>query len=287
MNEKQIREALDACRPGSDDLSLPDLAPLARTVAESTQWRAAFENVRKSDTAIAQALHEVAIPAGLEARLLAAVKAAHEAQPGGTLPHDLAPPLQHHAGQPQSSTAVSPAKTRHVSRRTWLTVVATVAATVLVAAWGFDHWRRPPAMNAENLGFEALAWSQNLSADWLDMSEAKQMNRPVDRQIRFKPHGWQLVATSHDATTVAYDLTGTRGTAMLFVLSPAAIPEALSSSAIRIPSTGGWGVAAWKNGDFVYVLLVEERRQKLDRYLASPATEIALARPVIARSPTS
>lgn len=261
MNEKPLREALEACRPGSDDLSLPELADLARAAGESSVWRDALASVRQSDEAISRALQDVDIPAGLEHRLLAAVEAQADAD----------------ASQTALTGTVSPAQPRRVSRRTWLTLASALAAGVILAAWGVQQWRRAPVLAPENLGFEALAWSQNLTDEWRETSEARGLNRPLDRQVRYAPRGWQSLDTNHDATAVAYDLTRPRGTAILFVLAPAAIPDDLNTSATRIPSTGGWGAAAWKSGAFVYVLLVEERRQKLDDFLASPAAEIVLS----------
>jgi len=287
MNERSLREALEACRSGSDDLSLPEMADLAREAANSTEWRDALKSVQRVDITISRALRDVAIPEGLEARLLAAVAAAENAATSQTRLAEIDNPNASVLGTSTPVGEVVPGARTGYSRRTWATLVVTTAATLLAAAWGIQQSRWAPRLDSENLGFEALAWSQNLTDDWLDMSEPRGVNRPIDRQVRFVPRGWQALATNHDAETVVYDLTRPRGKAMLFVLSPAVISETVSKSATRVPATGGWGAATWKSGNYVYVLLVEERRQKLDDYLASPAATEIVVVPLLRTEPHS
>ena len=272
MNEKALRAALEVCRPGSDDLSLPELAELARQLADSPEWRAAWQRVQQVDEAIGGALHDVPIPVDLESRLLAQVGESPTAE----------------AAAPAPETPGSPAVVeRRLSRRAWWSIATVVAACAVAAVWGIQQWRQPPVLQAENLGFEALAWAQRLTDDWRDLSDASALDRPIDRQVRFGPRGWQPLATDQDANAVAYDLTRSRGMAMLFVLAPAEIPAEVSTIASRVPATGGWGAAAWRSGPHVYVLLVEERRQKLDDFLANPSSQIVRgpARPVAATDP--
>src|SRR5262245_65951838 len=72
MNDIQrLREQIDSCRPGSDDLTLPELSELRqaaehdRAVAQS-RWHS-----HQFDKAVAAALQDVPVPAGLLDRVLA------------------------------------------------------------------------------------------------------------------------------------------------------------------------------------------------------------------------
>ena len=81
MNQRPtIREQMDACRPDSDDLHLPehaaDLAELQVGLRESAEVRCELDRIQQSDRIIRSATHDVSLPAGLEAKLLAAVQAA-------------------------------------------------------------------------------------------------------------------------------------------------------------------------------------------------------------------
>lgn len=268
------RQALDASRAGTDDRSTPELLDLARAVESSAEWRDAQRVVQRADEQIDRALRLVEIPAGLEERLLAACAAAERAEHAEPNP---APEQSVSAGL---FAAATPAATARVpDRRRWLAWGAGLAVMLVLAAWGVSQWQRVPPWQTDHLGFEAIAWSQQLSDDWLDLQDADSRQRPFTRQVRYVPRGWQPVKTGHDATALAYDLTRSRGTATLFVLSPATIPAEVPTVATRIPATGGWGAAAWQSGSCVYVLLVEERRQKLEDFLPAASRIVRVGSP--------
>jgi hypothetical protein len=74
-NATRIREGLDACRPGSSDLTSGDvtgseLELAAQALASNTEVRRDFERIGQWDAAIGKVMERVAIPAGLADRIL-------------------------------------------------------------------------------------------------------------------------------------------------------------------------------------------------------------------------
>src|SRR5688572_2368552 len=75
-----LREQIDACRPGSDDLSLPGLAELAQAAQEDRAVAEELDRSQRFDRAVLSALHDVPVPGDLCERLLA------QAAEGGAAP---------------------------------------------------------------------------------------------------------------------------------------------------------------------------------------------------------
>lgn len=272
---RKVREALDAVRSEAE-LASSDMAELRCALADSPECREAWRGVRRADEAIGRALRDVEIPDGLEARLMARLAASSSGVAESPVRDDL------RSGDPPVAAAVSVERSpdgsfgRRASRRAWWGAAGAVIALGL-GVWAIQAFRASPAVAPDLLGFEAIAWQESLTESWLDMSESRPTPRPLDRQVRFAPRGWQRVATRWDAACVAYDLSRRQGAATLFVLSPPTLPAELNLSATRVPATGGWGAAAWRNGDRLYVLVVEERGQKLEDYLRASASQIVAA----------
>jgi hypothetical protein len=76
MDQIDLREAMDACRPRSDDLRLPDLAPLAERLASDSASRRLFDRLQRLDRRISTTALDVSVPAGLAERILARVQIA-------------------------------------------------------------------------------------------------------------------------------------------------------------------------------------------------------------------
>src|SRR3954452_18334797 len=73
--ERRIVEGIEACRPGSDDLSSPELSDIARRVDADPSVKAAYENVQAWDLVIQNGMENVAVPQQLAERLLARLQA--------------------------------------------------------------------------------------------------------------------------------------------------------------------------------------------------------------------
>ena len=80
--DKRIREGIEACRPGVDDLldaelaSLIELADAARAVGEDPNARLLRERVQKWDVAISASMEQVPLPTDLAQRILERLQAA-------------------------------------------------------------------------------------------------------------------------------------------------------------------------------------------------------------------
>lgn len=73
MFDPSLDQLLEACRPDSGDLELPEMAPLAAALADDESLRERLAAKCCEDTAFCEALDDVPIPAGLLARLERAV----------------------------------------------------------------------------------------------------------------------------------------------------------------------------------------------------------------------
>jgi len=105
--DAQLRELLDALRPGSDDLSRSEFAELALRLQRDPQFKEMATRSQRLDQSIGDAMHDLPIPTGSVDRLLARLnvpagpaKSATGASAGdaaatngGTLPPPLAPAL--------------------------------------------------------------------------------------------------------------------------------------------------------------------------------------------------
>jgi hypothetical protein len=69
--DAQLRELLDALRPGSDDLSRSEFAELAQRLQRDPQFKEMAARSQRFDQAISDAMHDLPIPTGSVDRLLA------------------------------------------------------------------------------------------------------------------------------------------------------------------------------------------------------------------------
>ena len=70
MNARSALERLDAVRPGSDDLSLPEMAGLGDALTNDPALAAEYRRRQAWDRAVAVSMHDVAVPEGAKERLL-------------------------------------------------------------------------------------------------------------------------------------------------------------------------------------------------------------------------
>ena len=68
-----LREAMEAYRPGTDDLGDPQFAVLARQLAADPHVAARLEKLGRLDAAVRESLQDVPVPAGLSAVIVVAL----------------------------------------------------------------------------------------------------------------------------------------------------------------------------------------------------------------------
>jgi hypothetical protein len=271
---RQLREQIDACRPGSDDLALPGLAELAQAAAQD---RAVAEELARSqqfDKAVAAAMHDVPIPAGLLDRLLDAAKAAD------TVERAIA------QVPPSSPIAISPVPPApRLTRRHWLiaggslALAALVGWTIVVLRPGqlpidaqaelnqsVDRWFRD-AVAAPN----AKAW---VAANKSPLPPAF----AVPPALVGTPLAWrhiQASGTGWSGKGVAIDMAipGKRR-AVLFVIAPKVQFSVAASPYTRLRPSGGLQAVAWQSqsSNLLYVLVLEDAAQSMDQ-LFRPRSE--------------
>lgn len=262
------REQIDACRAGSDDdLALPELAALATAVEGD---RALAEEVARSqrfDQAVAAAMLDLPVPAGLAERLLAKLSEAGLAESGD----------EEAANEAAATEKVAlAAPQRSISRRVALGGVLATSLLVLIAL--AIQFRPQPARKiaADELSNSATQWFHevtNAASSWRKLKPGQSVNGFVPpAAVLRQPRGWQSFKTTLGETAVAYDVSpGIGRRAVLFVVRTKHVypVQSLAYSHVK-GTTGNVSAAAWQRGGFLYVLVIDKEGQRLDDYLNKP-----------------
>lgn len=268
MSQKpNYREQIDACRPGSSDLSLPALAELAQAVEADRAMADELARSQRFDRAVSTAMHEVPLPAGLlerlEARLAEADVAAAEAS--------------------TADVALPPAPARF-SRRGILAAALSVAALTLIAVSAI-FWPQPgrQVSSAELTELAARWFDQKLPQNAWKPARSAPATFAVPRGVS-SPTEWQPFATPAGEQGVVYELTnGLRPRARLFVIAtPHKYQVGTLPTRLR-GTTGGTAVAAWQQGRLLFVVVVVENGQKLEDFVRPP--NVALVPAALAAPP--
>jgi len=259
-----IREQIDACRAGSADLSLAELAGLA---SEQERNPAVMKELRRSqqqDALISEALHDVPIPAGLAERILAASESSETTA-------EVALPTR-----PERALI-----RRWASRRQALLMGGSIATilVIVVCARLFLFGRTGPIGHQELAG-DVGGWMNRLAqANW--QTGKLPSGITMDRAVLATPRQWQAVREPHSTgwqgNVMAIDLAAPgKPRAVLFVVRSSArfsVPAMPTPTALMSP-TGGFKATAWQRpgSKLLYVLVVEEDRgQRLSDFLRRPA----------------
>ena len=131
MDCQTALKILEVARPGSDDLSDPDLAAAAEHVESHADCRDEFLRRQNLDRQIGQVMRDVPVPAGLKERLLV-----------GLVGYG-----KHSDGENTDDAAVAPTvepetQTAGLHRRTWFRVLVSTAACLLA---GVIVWQLVPS----------------------------------------------------------------------------------------------------------------------------------------------
>ena len=80
IRDERILEAIEACRPGSDDATDPALAYLAAALAADPELENLYGRLQQVDGMMAAGFRNVPVPEGLKQRLLERLAAARVGQ---------------------------------------------------------------------------------------------------------------------------------------------------------------------------------------------------------------
>ena len=216
MNQRPtIRQQMDACRPDSDDLHLPehaaDLAELQAGLRERSEVRSQWERSQHDGRIIRGAMHDVSLPAGLEARLLAAVQAA-QAQPlaGVKQAVQVETPAGDH---PVVST---PAKS---NRRLFIRVTAgLIAASVLVGVFAFQNWtQKEHQVSKDQLASQVDEWLRTV--DVRTMVKPTKAMRPPGGVLGTVAGSSSIASSQGKVTAYSVSLRGSNATLLVIPTS--------------------------------------------------------------------
>ncbi len=82
IRDERILEAIESCRPGSDDVADAGLAYLAAALAADPELDGLYQRTQQVDAVVAGCFRDVPVPEGLRQRLLDRLEAAETAEPG-------------------------------------------------------------------------------------------------------------------------------------------------------------------------------------------------------------
>lgn len=135
------QQLIEAARPDADDLSLPELQPAAAHLRECRVCSGAWQAMQLRDLGIARAMQDVAVPDGLEQRLLSQLGLLEE--DGAATSSKSSAPLSHPAcGERQPDVAGVRPSGRVASRlgRRGVTAALCLVTASLLVGMGLWTW---------------------------------------------------------------------------------------------------------------------------------------------------
>lgn len=213
--DPKIRELMDACRPGRDDVAEPEMTALADLLDRDSNAREVFARSECLDRSIGEAFRDVQSPPGLAARLLSAVEA--EEEPRQAVASDDS--AEHDQTQLERTEEISAANqasrkySRRSSRRRWIAVAGTLAASIVVAAYA-AIMLNPPSdpILISTVADKAIDWiDEAQQGDWESGKNPPMDSYPLAKSIIVNDgprpvDQWQFIGTDYGRAAV-YDLT--------------------------------------------------------------------------------
>lgn len=258
---EQLREQIDACRPGSSDLALPALAALAEAARCDRAVADELALTQQWDRTIAAALHDAPLPEGLHERLLSAAE------------NDL---RDAEVSLPNIGGA-SAARRHQRIRRRWLLAGGSLAMVLALGFALFPGLRPQRTVKEHELAVAVQAWLAKIHPTWQPLAGGRYPpGFPQDVAVKAVPQRWQpLKASGADwsANVAAIDIAPMgRSRALIFVVRSSArfsVPT-LPVATKDLGLSRGTKAIAWQRtgSQLLYVLAVDEDgSQSLSDYL--------------------
>jgi hypothetical protein len=261
-DECRWHELIDAVRPQSGDLSEAAFAELAARLSHDPELRKVYQRSQQFDAAVGDALHDLPVPAGAVDRLFvrlataeadrALTNAAKES--GQAVEGDAAPAATcaRDAGHP-----AQPVRWRRT------TALAMLAASVAVVAY-FVFRPARIELTADEIVSSAWFFAEERGEDRLIGEHKPPAKFPSAAALAAKPTSWRpITGLLGRSQGVAYHLRSGPARATLYVVhydSGYAAPRLVGLRTAPPPNpltTGGQAKSVWREGDLVYVLVVE------------------------------
>lgn len=271
--DPRLCEAIEACRPGSDDLQAPEMASLREQLAADLELQQFYDRVEHFDRRVAEAFRDVAVPEGLEASILARLGIAGLTPAAADSPGDVSKTAPIRRALRDQALAASPSRR---SRRWFFRTAAAVAASLLVGT--FVYLQRPvPLAESRILDAARSAFQSEETIAWNEGSPPDAF-RPSGyvRHVSLARIKWRELEGFLGHQAVVYDLTRPNGpSARLYVLraNTAGLPP-LPPSAPQ-STTHGMSVSAWAERGLLCILVVDGSPRDYQRYLQLPQGPVA------------
>lgn len=245
MDRRLLQERLDAVRPGSDDLSLPEMSQVRQALKEHPELALEVARRQRFDARVRGAMFDVPVPEGLEQRILS-VLAQEWSQTSEKLP------------RPATSSVP-------VTRRQALAWGGALAASVLAAGvyWSTNSQTPEtiPLADLQDTAAQLLAGTIErvpFQGSFTPRPPAGRWNR-----LQFDQREYGLFPSPKGHRAIAWGFTWNQSRGVLIN-----IPRGFVSSAPDATRdyTGG-GTVAWSEQDFVYVCRVDGQIDQLLRQL--------------------
>jgi hypothetical protein len=268
IRDERILEALEVCRPNSDDLSDPAMADLADQLGANPELKRLCERLQSVDGKLSLAFRDVPVPEGLAQRIIDRLAAARAEQAAKTVLED--------APEDAATTPVAqvPARPTHASRRRLLAAAGLLSTTavLLLAVLLYLNTRNtldePTVLrDAVNFFSNEVAQPGHLLSDRRPPDDYR-ISRDVRRVAGTR---WREISGFLGCKGVAYDLPGPGDAvkATLYVVK-LSVKDLKNTAPPPLPKqdTGGYCSAAWRDGKLLYVLVVRGNKRDYDDCLA-------------------
>lgn len=273
--DPEIRQLMDACRPNGKDIAEPEMAALGEILEQDHYAREVFSRSERLDRSIGEAFRDVAVPPGLAARLLVAVGAEgatdQQASCDGPVEGSCADAAGGARAEPvEKVTPATRKKSHRVSRRRWVALAGTLAASLVVVVYAAVVLNQPDSpIPHTTVADKAITWLDEAEqGNWNRSGRPPTDRYPRARNITFEGESpsivqWQFIGTDYGKAAV-YDLTPPgKGFVYLFTVRSGkqfSAPQFLPSRPSRRTQGVCVGVA-YRDG-ILHVLVVagDERR---------------------------
>jgi len=258
--DDRIIEAIESCRPGSNDLSDPALAFLAEELAANPDLNNLYQRMQELDGTLADVFQDVPVPENLQDRILALLPATRPEKADST---DAPPaPVSHRQKKP-------------VPRRFWIVSagVAAVAASVLIAA--FVHLQTTEDYTGADVRQLAIRYfhGDTFEGGELLAEKAPPKAYPPGRHVvRIPRMRWRRVSDFLGRPGVAYDLPGPGNARATLYVVKYKVADPLPATPPLRPAltTRGYSTSAWQAGPLLYVLVVQGESRTYRGFLNLP-----------------
>ena len=256
MDDHELLERIDACRPDSPDYRDAELAPLAEELTAHAEARHLYQRVQRLDGAMGQALADVPVPEGLQERLLERLAAERVAA------SDLQVQIPEAAAAEEPEVLVEKSEPRQ-SRRSWLWTAVALSSAASLAAAAFlsqGFLSGEPELTLAKVQDEAIGFYNSEQPEPGFDPARVPAPEPISGAVRYERYTWRKVENflgRPHLDGLAFELSQRGTSATLYVLRAPAL--GLPMAPPRQPGlfTANRSVSAWQENGLMYVLVVD------------------------------